>query len=269
MSNLNQVKRMTTEAVSDEMAVATILATAYNHLDASLLNSILASDIELSSVASADVVHGKDEVVAYFEEEFAFYRNEGISIIPQIAEADNASIALVAGRDNQQNPKLLLLYVENAKLHRIFVRYNYMVTFADLQSKDMFKAVFTQAVCKANHWIPEVLASIGVQPHDYQMIQAHPMPNAPADQHISFRVYDTTYSVVLKLMGQYHTAEQGRVLDLVDTTPQQRIEECTRLGMTACELHMDLNMLGTPVLLNTDTGEPVDFKSNKEKKLQS
>ncbi|MCM1005050.1 MAG: hypothetical protein NC402_02000 [Prevotella sp.] len=259
MSNLNRIKRMDNEPVSPELAVAQIVAAAFNHFDTEILTPILAPEFRYVSVSLKDSIDSKEQALAYIDAMFdAMREHEGL-YTATVQMAENEAPVVSIRHDKENNAQLWVLTITDGKLTEIFHRYDMMLTVADLANERILKTVMAQTFHVIHNWLPFILSEEQIKEEDFEMLQQHPLPDDPTGQFTFFRVKDKKYSCIVTYTGQYHTEDEGHKRTLVSADTDTRLKECERLGYIPCEIVLDVNLLSVPQLLNEQTAEPIIF----------
>ncbi len=260
----------------DRKSVADAVAKAWDDMDVNMMSSLVSDDFRLYSIAvKKPFASGREAYIGYLQSFFDYLKRDGRKCDTETIcpEGHMPAVRVKTVDYCPQNPLVMILDInDEGKISKILMRPSYMVSLHDLNDNSRFNNIVGNVTRRIHSWVAECLKNLGGIGHDSYWLQLLPDFNAPAFQHIAFRVGNAVYSVIINLYGQFNTCEEGYVVALGNVRKENQLRNCEEYDLVACELSIDVNALCEPRLVYAGTDEEVDFikeSSRREGALMS
>lgn len=242
-----------------------LIVTAWKDGNAEILRPVLSEDFMYTSVAVSKPMSGAETYLNYLAGKFQTFRNNSVSFDPEIIDEETPDSKIIILNDNSSNPPVLLCHFNDKKIDAIMMRPATMLKMQDLNDPDKFDVIVNKACSAIHGWVESEVKRLGYGEYDFTWIQKYPIFDAPAFQHICFRLGKSVFSVVINLYGQFHTDESGAMAILPNVQLENQSRECSNNDLIACNIYLDINALATPTLCYSGEDRMVDMKGDAEK----
>lgn len=244
-------------------AEASLVVKAWGELDAETLRPILSEDFTYTSVAVSEPMHGADNYMHYLAGKFETYRNMGITYNPVVADGpdSNSKIVILNGNTEtaEEDAPILIVNFSNSKIASMLMRPRVMFSMQHLNDTVKANQIMDKACNAIHNWVEGEVLRLGFDSDDFGWIQYNPILDAPAFQHMCFRLGKSVFSLVIYLQGQFHSEESDLVVMMPNVMTENQLRECKDNDLMACSIFLDINSLAIPTLCFTDKDELVDL----------
>lgn len=221
----------------------------WDNFEASGLKPYLADDFEYYSVAVSQPIKGADQYLSYLTGKFETFKRCGISYRAEALKTfDNSFLILLKDNKEEQNPPVLQVSTNEDKIQQIVMRPLRLFTLQDLNDRQKFNQIILKACNTIHEWVNDKRKALNLEVQDLEWYQAWPYFDAPSFQHMCFRLGNNVYSLFIKLYGQFHTSEDGQMVELGNVSQNNQLRECQQNNLIACDMLLDINCLAEPTL---------------------
>lgn len=245
---------------------ASLVAEAWKEGKAEILRPILSDEFQYTSVAVASPMNGAETYLHYLAGKFETFRKNGIEYNPVVTDGDTPDSKIVILNSNSnpddQNPAVIVIQFRDSRISAMQMRPKIMFSMQDLNEEGKADLIVEKACDAIHNWIQTEASRLGFEEKDFCWLQYNPILEAPAFQHMCFRLGKSVFSVVIYLYGQYHTDEKDIMEMLPNVQIENQLRECMENDLIACSVYLDINALAVPTLCYTQKDERVDLKKD-------
>lgn len=248
---------------TDELAL--LVAEAWRDGNAEILRPVLSENLTYASVAVSRPMCGAETYLNYLVGKFKTFRSSGITYNPEVIDGETPDSKIVILNDNSSNPPVLICHFNGNKIDEILMRPATMFKMMDLNDPDKADVIVDKACTAIHNWVESEVRRLGFGKDEFSWIQKYPIFDAPAFQHICFRLGKSVFSLIVNLCGQWHTDESGLMATLPNVQLENQLRECSGNDLIACNIYIDINALSTPTLCHSNSECMVDLEENAKK----
>jgi hypothetical protein len=153
--------------------------------------------------------------------------------------------------------------VENILLPETFVR---AIKERDQKSEEELDEIFGNVIENVQNDIEAKVQALGYtleEPKAFAnslyWLQPYPIYNAPAFQHLCFRLGDSLYSILVYIKGLYLVEDSDRGSLMPGATMENQIRECEQYDITPLSAVVDANDTSKINYVDSRTGEEFEF----------
>lgn len=228
--------------------LALLVAEAWRDGNVEILRPMLSENLTYTSVAVSKPMCGAETYLNYLAGKFKTFQSNGITYNPEIIDGETPDSKIIILNDNSSNPPVLLCHFNDNKIDAIIMRPATMLRMQDLNDPDKFDIIVNKACSAIHSWVESEVKRLGFSEDDFSWIQKYPIFDAPAFQHICFRLGKSVFSLVINIFGQFHTNESGLMAALPNVQLENQLRECSNNDLIACQIYIDINALAAPTL---------------------
>jgi hypothetical protein len=236
--------------------VGEIIAEAWNTLNADKLIGLLKEDFVYGSMGVDKTLDGKAAYAEYITGKFQNLKDNGIQCHAEYIENVRQQVLIIT--DN--SPKAIMEYeVEDGLIKSMFMHPQRVLMVNDLQDESISIEVYRNAANKIYGDIQQMAQSLGYTGQELNGISwlQFPILNAPAFQHLCFRLGDKVYSVIICLKGSFYTpdSETNFLMPGQGVYQENQIRECEQLDFIPLIAVMDINCTAQTYFVDSKTGD--------------
>lgn len=247
------------EKTISKNTVARMIATAWKELDADVLEDILADDVEFRSLATKDVIKGKQEYLKYINEKFKTFREHNMAYRALDVDFEDSVAVKLDDPENLAPTAYLVFEYDGKHVTSILMRPANVYTMDDLQDQEKAQPILRGLIDKVKEGITRQVAVLRLKQNEFEWLQPHVLFNAPAFQHLGFRARNTVFSVRIGIRDL-----EDNYIELGNATPENQMAISQHNDLVPLRAIIDINGLTPVQLVDAATGEPVDLATAME-----
>jgi hypothetical protein len=249
-----RVLKKVIEASNQKKEVGKIIAEAWNTLNADKLTELLTEDFVYGTMGVGKTMNGKAAYTEYITEKFHFLKAKGCKVHAQYIEDKRPQILITSDNENG----IMEFEVENGLIKSMFSHPQHVLFFNDLQDESIYSEVLQNVTTKIRGDIEQMAQTLGYTNglNSLTWLQSSIL-NAPAFQHLCFRLGDKVYSVIICLKGSFYTPDSENIYLIKSrgVTRESQISECEKYDFIPLFAVMDINCTAQTYFLDSRTGD--------------
>lgn len=234
---------------------AQLIANAWNDYDASIIESILATNFEYRSCATCKVMNGKSAYMDYLHGKFEAFKQNEISLHASVLVDKDDACVKIEDENGVQSTFLLVFEMTDGYITNMLMRPEVMYSLEDLNDQSLQDDIIKFLAEKVRSGITKQAIDAGFEENDVRWLHAWPYFNTPQFQHLCFALKASVYSISIAVYDMYN-----RYVALPNAPDDMQLDVCKKNDMIACQVGIDINALNDPTFISAITQEPIDLQ---------